>query len=418
MLIFTKHNDNSARSYSYTDMKHVYFATGNERKFDEANYRLAELCPDVTINQLEVDIPEIQSDDPKDVIQQKVDYVRQLTELPFIVDDAYFDTDRYPGFPGAYTKFVNSTLGKEGWKRLFDEGDSIRAMANVALHHLGSTYHFSGQVDGTLRLNSLEPSSDGNLLSDVMHVSPEITLGEALRSSDFDNHRGQALSRLAEWVNTQNSRSDLQKVEIGRRWSERSTGWKDIIEDTDSYVNFEENYARVNAMIKKYAPLVSGNALEVGCGTGEAGRILKQANTSLSLLSTDISDGMLAEAKRQTNQAGLTIEYQKLDITTGELDALNFDMVLSRGVVVSHLPRTDVIDWLEAITRCTKEGGYFLFDFIQSVQVGDVDKPVDSKNEFTLDQMDSIMNELGWERIDNSGTDEMRVQVACYRRNA
>ena len=92
-------------------------------------------------------------------------------------------------------------------------------------------------------------------------------------------------------------------------------------------------------------------------------------------------------------------------------------MVLSRGVVISHLPRTDVIDWLEAVTRHTKEGGYFLFDFIQSVQVGDVDKPVDSKNEFTLNQMDSIMNELGWRRVENSGTDEMRVQVTCYRRN-
>lgn len=399
-------------------MKHIYFATGSERKFDEASHRLAELCPDVTIDQLEVNIPEIQSDNPEDVIKQKVDYVRQLTELPFIVDDAYFDTDRYPGFPGAYAKFVNSTLGKEGWERLFDEGDSIRAMANIALHHLGATYNFSGQVDGTLHFNNPEASSDNNLLSDIMYVSPDVSLGEALRSSDFDNHRGRALSRLAEWVNAQNGQSDLQKAEIGKRWSERSTGWKDIIENADSYVNFEENYARVNTIIEKYAPLVSGNVLEIGCGTGEAGRILKQANPSLNLLSTDISDGMLAEAQRQTNEAGLEIEYRKLDITTSELDGLNFDMVLSRGVVISHLPRTDVIDWLEAVTRHTKEGGYFLFDFIQSVQVGDVDKPVDSKNEFTLSQMDSIMNELGWERIENSGTDEMRVQVTCYRRNA
>lgn len=92
-------------------------------------------------------------------------------------------------------------------------------------------------------------------------------------------------------------------------------------------------------------------------------------------------------------------------------------MVLSRGVVISHLPHTDVIDWLEAVTQHTKPQGYFLFDFIQSVQAGDVEKPVDSKNEFSLSQMDAIMNELGWSRVENSGTDEMRVQVACYRRN-
>lgn len=398
-------------------MKHIYFATSNQHKFDEASHRLAELCPEVTFDQLEVDIPEIQSNDPNEVLRQKVEYVRQLTDLPFIVDDAHFDTERYPGFPGAYAKFINSTLGKEGWERLFSEGDTIRAMANIALHHLGVTTTFSGRVEGALQFGGGRNLDSSNLLGDIMYVAPGLTLGEALKNPDFDNHRGIALSEMAKWVNAQNEQSNLQKIEIGNRWNERSAGWQNIINDTESYVNFEENYARVNTLIEKYAPLVSGDVLEVGCGTGEAGRILKQANPSLNVLSTDISDGMLGEAVRQTSEAGLEIRYQKADITSDDLGGRNFDMVLSRGVVISHLPHTDVIDWLEAVTQHTKPQGYFLFDFIQNVQAGDIEKPVDSKNEFSLNQMDAIMNELGWSRVENNGTDKMRVQVTCYRKN-
>lgn len=396
-------------------MKHIYFATSNQHKFEEANSRFEELCPDIMLDQLDVDIAEIQSNDPDEVLRQKVEYVRNMTELSFIVDDAHFDTERYPGFPGAYAKFANSTLGKEGWERLFEEGDSIRAIANVALHHLGVTTIFRGSVDGILRFNK-DNLDERNLLSSIMHVSPSVTLGEALSDPGFDSHRGIALSELADWVNTQNDQSTLQKIQIGNRWSERSSGWQDTIANAESYVNFEENYARVNSMIEKYAPLVDGDALEVGCGTGEAGRILKQSNPSLNVLSTDISDGMLAEATRQTGESGLDIQYRKVDIVSNDLEGLDFDMILSRGVVISHLPRTDVTDWLEAITRHIKQDGYFLFDFIQSVQVGDVEKPIDSKNEFTISQVDSIMTELGWVRVENNGTDEMRVQVVCYRK--
>lgn len=45
-----------------------------------------------------------------------------------------------------------------------------------------------------------------------MHVSPNVTLGEVLSDSNFGSHRGIALSELADWVNTQNDQSTLQKM--------------------------------------------------------------------------------------------------------------------------------------------------------------------------------------------------------------
>lgn len=397
-------------------MKHVYLVTSNEQKFTEARERLANVSPDVRLDQMLVDIPEVQSENPDVILKHKIDYIRSKTELPFVVDNASFDTGRYSGFPGSYAKFVNSTLGREGWEKLFEDSDSVRATARVALCYLDTVYYFDGQVDGELHFDGSNSSITSNILSQIMYVSPGITLGAALQNSDFDNHRCKAFAKLGEWLNAQNEQEASQKNDIGERWSQRSSDWKDMIENTDSYVNFEDNYARVNSMIRKYAPVTAGKALEIGCGTGEAGRILKQGNPTLDVLSTDIAESMLDEAEKQTRESGLDIKYKKVDIATDDLGKDSYSMILSRGVIISHLPKNDVMDYLESITHHTMQGGYFLFDFIQDIQVGDVEKPVDSKNEFTLEQMDGILRELGWNRVDDDGTDNMRVRVVCYRK--
>lgn len=397
-------------------MRHIYFATGNEYKFTEATERLADGCPEVELSRMPIDIPEIQSTDPDSILAQKVEYVRSKTNLPFIVDDASFDTDRYPGFPGSYAKFVNSTIGREGLKRLFDDGDSIRAMARIALCYMDEVYHFQGEINGELHFDGELPPSTNNILSDIMFIASGVSLGSALQSPDFTSHRGIAFSKLGTWLHAQNEREMAQKDDIQKRWSQRSAGWRDMIEDTNSYVNFEDNYDRVNAMIQKYGPMARGKALEIGCGTGEAGRILKRSNPALDVLSTDIADGMLHEAQNQTRNEGLDIHYRKADVVTDDLGEATYNIVLSRGVILSHLPKNDIIDYLESVTRHTETDGYFLFDFIQSVQIGNVEKPVDSKNEFTLDQLDKILGEIGWIRIDDDGTDTMRVRVACYQK--
>lgn len=396
-------------------MKHIYFATGNDSKFIEARDEMRTLAPDIELEHLDVDIPEIQSGDPREILLKKIEHVRSLTTKPFMVDDATFDTDKYPGFPGPYTKFVNSTLGRAGLEALYENGDKIQAIARIALNFLDDTYFFEGRLNGSFGFDGA--TGDGQLMNDLMLVDG-VRLGDALKDPDFSNHRAIALGQLAEWLNGVNTGESTQKQVIGERWSERSAGWSNIIEDTESYVNFEDNYARVNSMIRKFAPLISGNALEIGCGSGEAGRILKQSNPNLVLLSTDIADGMLAEATRQTHDAGLDIEYRKVDITKDSIGSDRFSFVISRGVVISHLPKGDIWDYLEAVTRSTKSDAHFLFDFIQSVNIGDVDKPVDTKNEFTLESMDEIMSELGWVRVDESGSDTTRVRVVCYKKES
>jgi inosine/xanthosine triphosphate pyrophosphatase family protein/2-polyprenyl-3-methyl-5-hydroxy-6-metoxy-1,4-benzoquinol methylase len=396
-------------------LKHVYFATSNTSKFDEAKSFLALVAPQIKLDQFSVEIPEVQSDDQETILRQKVAHVQRLTNRPFIIDDASFDTDRYPGFPGNYAKFINKTLGLDGMRKLFDTGDVIRATSMVALSYLGEVDVFNGQLTGHLDFgDTRKPFKE--LLNSLTYVSEDTRLGDAIRDPKFLNHRRIALTEFADWLTIQNTKEAKQKSEVSIRWTDRSGNWANIIEDSDSYVNFENNYARMNDMIRKFGPKISGKAIEIGCGSGEAGRILKQSNPSLDVLSTDISDGMLDEAKRQTALQGLAINYKKVDITQDDLTERDYDLIFSRGVVISHLPKGDVYDYVESITSLSKQDGYLIFDFIQSVAVGDVEKPVDTKNEFTLEEIDDLLHELGWTRIDSNGTDTMRVMVVCYRK--
>jgi len=395
-------------------MKHIYYATSNKAKFIDARIFLSGLNPGLIIKQLPIEIPEIQSDNHDEIIKQKVEFVRKSTTAPFIVDDASFYTERFPAFPGAYAKFLNNSLGYEGWKRLFNEGDKIRAVARIGFYNFGETQYFNGEIGGSLSFD--ETLSEGTFyLNNHMITDDGRVLSDALADPTFLNHRRSALLELSNSVSASNVQSNDKKLEIGERWSSRATIWKELIEDDASYVNYENNYGRVNTLIKKYGPLAEGKALEVGCGTGEAGRILKTANPTLNLLSTDTAGGMLAEAQRQTAEAGLDIEYKQLDITSGALGDEKFGIVISRGVVVSHLPKSNIYDFLESAAYHTDTNGYLLFDFIQNTSVGEIEKPVDAKNEFTLKQMDELLSNFDMKRIDDVGTDNMRVRVVCYQ---
>lgn len=88
--------------FKIRNMNHLYYATGNENKFNEAKSFMESTYPTVNLDHLAIDIPEVQSSDPDDILTHKVNFVRQQTSVPFIVDDASFYTERFPEFPGSY----------------------------------------------------------------------------------------------------------------------------------------------------------------------------------------------------------------------------------------------------------------------------------------------------------------------------
>lgn len=97
--------------------------------------------------------------------------------------------------------------------------------------------------------------------------------------------------------------------------------------------------------------------LDLGCGTGYPAILAAQAVGGQGrVIAIDLSDGMLAIAKRKAEEAGLSnIQFQAEDATTLPFDSASFDAVISRFCLMflPEIPRA-----VAEVARVLKSGGY------------------------------------------------------------
>jgi non-canonical purine NTP pyrophosphatase (RdgB/HAM1 family) len=106
----------------------VYFITGNKNKFLEAKSVLPEL------QQLEVDLPEIQSLDAKEIIKHKLRVARkQFPDKAIIVEDTSLYFERLNGLPGPLVKHMLESLGTKGLYKFAWSFNITKAAARVMI---------------------------------------------------------------------------------------------------------------------------------------------------------------------------------------------------------------------------------------------------------------------------------------------
>lgn len=129
-------------------MKKLYFITGNDGKFRE----LKELIPQ--IERLNIDLPEVQSLDPKIVITQKLKAAQsKVTDGNFIVEDTSLYLDGLNGFPGPLIKWLTQAVGNQGVYNLTQKIHDSRAIAKTYIGYCDNTgkiEFFSGEINGTI----------------------------------------------------------------------------------------------------------------------------------------------------------------------------------------------------------------------------------------------------------------------------
>jgi SAM-dependent methyltransferase len=95
--------------------------------------------------------------------------------------------------------------------------------------------------------------------------------------------------------------------------------------------------------------------LEAGCGVGAQTVTLGQRSPDARFTSIDVSADSIAEAKRRTDQAGITnVEFQQGDIFALPFEAESFDHVFV-CFVLEHLPRP--VEALAILKKLLKPGG-------------------------------------------------------------
>ena len=222
------------------------------------------------------------------------------------------------------------------------------------------------------------------------------------------------VSEMQNWLDEQRNAAKKVNEILAQRWSNNAEGWEVFIRDKKSYVNFEDGYQRFDNLLLDNIPQNISSVLEIGCGTGHVSRLISDANNDSSIDAIDIAPGMIKKAIEITSQKN--IQFIEANIFDIEKLGYKYDLICSRGVIISHMPLIEVADFFCSVVKVLNDDGMFIFDFIQNLNAGDVEKPTLNKNDFSLKSIDGIMNKLGLKRTSINGNADSRVLSVCYQK--
>lgn len=99
-------------------MKEIIFATGNKGKVETLRRALGYAGMDVIVKQEQLPLIEPQADTAMEVAKVKAHQAHALTGGAVLVDDSSFHIEALNGFPGPYARYVNDTIGAEGYLKV------------------------------------------------------------------------------------------------------------------------------------------------------------------------------------------------------------------------------------------------------------------------------------------------------------
>jgi non-canonical purine NTP pyrophosphatase (RdgB/HAM1 family) len=125
----------------------LYFVTGNRGKFEEVR----ELIPE--IEQLDLDLPELQEINAREIITHKLLEAFSRHPGEFIVEDTGLCLDCLNGLPGPLIKWFLAALGNDGLVRITESLGNNRATARTLIGYARShqeIYFFEGTLAGRI----------------------------------------------------------------------------------------------------------------------------------------------------------------------------------------------------------------------------------------------------------------------------
>jgi len=125
----------------------MYFITGNKNKFAE----VSAILPNV--KQIDIDLPEIQAIDAKEIIKAKLLEALNYKQAEFIVEDTSLYFDCLNGLPGPLIKWFMKTVGNDGLFNIAKKLGNSKAEARTIIGYAkrpGEIHYFEGSVKGTI----------------------------------------------------------------------------------------------------------------------------------------------------------------------------------------------------------------------------------------------------------------------------
>jgi XTP/dITP diphosphohydrolase len=146
-----------------------------------------------------LDIPELRSEDVREISRQKAQYAFDHIHSPLIVDDTAFSIDALKGFPGPYAAYVLHTIGNNGILKIMKDVEDRNAHFTTAIAFADSEgiRVFSGTIHGSI---VAIPRGRGGFGYDPIFEIGGRTFAELpIEEKNKISHRALALAAFRDW---------------------------------------------------------------------------------------------------------------------------------------------------------------------------------------------------------------------------
>ncbi len=383
----------------------ISFISENQKKTTQYQELQNRLAPELfTFASKAWPMSEIQSVDGEEVLRDKIAQVQKKTRMPFFIDDVSLDVGS-SAYPGALIKHVLKNNDLASLPQFLPNNTPVTLKCIIGYFDGFNTFVFTGEVEGVTHYEDCEQNTSLGL--DQLIVVDGTPLGKL----DLEkNHRGKAFLQFVKHLSDKKRESKKHNNEVTERWSSRAKDWQSTREDATSYVNHENGYARFDAEVKRILPLVSGSALDIGCGDGAVTRFVASNPTLTSIFGLDISPEMVKVATEKTDD-----DRVRYESGTFEGDGKKYDLITSRGVILSHMHQSDVVPALTTFAESLASNGYLVLDYISNLENHD-DVGRMQKNQLQREWLVGILSELGLVNISYNGSESHRVSVLVFHK--
>jgi XTP/dITP diphosphohydrolase len=175
----------------------IYLVTSNQHKFEEIHKRIQP----IQIKWIDLEYPEIQSQDLNKIAKESVRYVYNQLKKPVFLEDSGLFISALNGFPGPYSSFVYKTIGLQGILNLMKNiKERTAKFISVVAYHDGNTPQtFQGTILGKI---SERPQGNAGFGYDPIFI-PEAhtkTFAQIPEIKAKLSHRIKAIDKFKAWL--------------------------------------------------------------------------------------------------------------------------------------------------------------------------------------------------------------------------
>ncbi|MDD2531444.1 MAG: RdgB/HAM1 family non-canonical purine NTP pyrophosphatase [Candidatus ainarchaeum sp.] len=175
----------------------LYFLSSNKHKVEEFRKFLS---PEIEFKQLKLDLAEVQSLNPTNVITHKLNEARKIHKGELIVEDSSLCLDALNGFPGPLIKYFYEAIGKEGILKIVEKFNCNTAQAKTMIGYFNGKkiVFFEGITKG--KIVPIKVDNDFGFDAIFAPKNQDKTYSEMTKEEKNKvSHRGKALKKFKEY---------------------------------------------------------------------------------------------------------------------------------------------------------------------------------------------------------------------------